>query len=72
MPLDESLRNLERFQEMVVADRRLFTQLRGTADLESFVALAVQLGAERGCGFTPETVHAAIQERRRAWLERWL
>ena len=58
MPLDESLRNLERFQEMVVADRRLFTQLRGTADLESFVALAVH--------------HLGPIVRRRAWLERWL
>lgn len=72
MPPDESRQNLERFREIVVADQQLFTQLRGTADLENFVALAVQLGAERGCRFTPETVRAAIQERRRAWLERWL
>lgn len=69
--LDER-RNLERFGEMVLADRTLHDRLRHTANQEAFVDLAVRLGAERGCIFTAPVVLAALRERRRAWLERWL
>ena len=64
--------NLERFGELVLADRELHDRLRAAANQEAFVALAVQLGAERGCAFTAPVVQAAINEKRRAWLERWL
>ena len=68
----EQRENLERFGELVLADRALHEQLRATRDVETFAALAVQLGAERGCVFTAEVVRKALSERRRAWLERWI
>jgi hypothetical protein len=64
--------NLERFGQLVLADRKLHDQLRAAPDEKAFVALAVQLGAERGCDFTAAAVEAALREHRRAWLERWL
>lgn len=64
--------NLERFGELVLADRALHDRLRATADEAAFVALAVWLGAEHGCEFTAKTVQDVLGEKRRAWLERWL
>ena len=64
--------NLERFGELVLADRELHAQLRATANEDEFIALAVRLGAERGYDFTAPTVQEAVREKRRAWLERWL
>jgi len=68
----EQRKNLERFGELVLADRSLHDQLRATAGAESFASLAVQLGAARGCVFTPDTVRDALREHRRAWRERWI
>lgn len=68
----ESRQNLERFRELVLNDASLHDELRATPDLEAFVARAVELGRERGCEFTTETVRAAVQEARRALLERWI
>lgn len=64
--------NLERFGELVLADRELHDLLRAAENVESFIALAVRLGAERGCNFTATVVRTAVNEKRRAWLERWL
>jgi hypothetical protein len=64
--------NLERFRQLVLADRDLHQQLRQTSDLDGFVALAVRLGAERACAFTEQEVRAALRECRRAWLEKWI
>jgi hypothetical protein len=64
--------NLERFRQLVLADRGLFDQLRQAGGVDGFVALAVRLGAERDCVFTEEEVRAALRECRRAWLERWI
>lgn len=68
----EQRQNLERFGELVLADRSLREKLRATRDLETFAALAVELGAERGYVFTADAVRSAVNERRRAWLERWI
>ena len=64
--------NLERFRQLVLADRGLHEQLRQAAGLDAFVELTVRLGAERDCLFTAEDVRAALRECRRAWLERWI
>jgi hypothetical protein len=64
------LRTWKRFRQVVLADRGLFEQLRQTADMDVFVALAVRLGKERDCLFTEEEVRAALRECRRVWLER--
>jgi hypothetical protein len=65
-------RNLERFGELVLADPDLHNQLRAATDLGAFAELAARLGAERECLFTAPFVQNAVQEGRRAWLERWL
>ena len=70
-PLNER-RNLERFGELVLADHELHDQLRGAVDETAFVALAIRLGAERGCDFTSSVVRDVLHEKRRDWLERWL
>jgi hypothetical protein len=67
--LDER-ENLERFGDLVLADPKLHDQLRA-ATPEDFAALAVRLGAERGCVFTAPVVADAVRERGRAWVERW-
>lgn len=70
-PSHEQL-NFARFGELVLADPELHAQLRATANEQEFVALAVRLGADRGCDFSLPVVQAAVEEKRRAWLERWL
>jgi hypothetical protein len=72
MDAPDQRRNLERFGQLVLADRELHGQLRATADEKTFVALALRLGAERGCDFTAAVVETALREQRRAWIERWL
>ena len=72
MELLDERRNLERFGELVLADHELHDQLRAAADESAFVALAIRLGAERGCDFTAPVVRDVLSEKRRAWLERWL
>jgi len=66
------LENLNRFGDLVLADRELHDALRAVPAGESFLALMVRLGAEHGCSFTAATVQAAVNEKRRAWLERWI
>jgi len=63
--------NLERFGELVLADRELYDRLR-SADMESFPALVVQLGAEHGYVFTEAVVMDELQEKRRALYEKWI
>jgi hypothetical protein len=64
--------HLERFRELVLADRALHEQLRATPNEPAFIELTVRLAAERGCELSAATLQAAIQQQRRAWLERWL
>jgi len=64
--------DLERFRQIVLEDDRLLEQLRQTSGVESFAALGVELGQQRGCAFTMDHVRAAVQEARRARLQRWI
>jgi hypothetical protein len=59
-----------RFREVVVRDEALCETLDAETDPHAFAALAQRLGAERGFSFTVEDVERAIDEGRRAWLER--
>jgi hypothetical protein len=63
---------LERFRELVFADRALHVQLRATPDEPAFIELAVRLAAERQCELKASVLQDAIIQKRRAWLERWL
>ncbi len=70
--MGEDRRELDRFCELVLENESLHDQLRATADLESFVALAVELGRQHGCAFAPAEIQELLREKRRAWLERWV
>jgi len=72
MTFEQEREQWAQFRELVLADRELHDRLRATTTQTEFVALAVQLGAERGCVFTAQWVETAVCEQRRAWLERWL
>jgi hypothetical protein len=72
MTLDGERQQLANFRERVLADPELHNRLRAAASQPEFVALAVQLGAERGCVFTASLVETALREQRRARLEQWL
>jgi hypothetical protein len=70
-PLTEA-QNLERFGELVLADSALHEQLRAAPSEAAFIELAIRLAAERGCELTASGLQIAINQKRRAWLERWL
>jgi hypothetical protein len=70
--MGEDRRELDRFCQLVLENERLHDQLCATADLESFVALAVELARQHGCNFTAAQIHELLKEKRRAWLERWV
>ena len=64
--------HLERFGELVLADSALHEQLRATPNEAAFIELAIRLAAERGCELTALGLQTAINQKRRALLERWL
>jgi hypothetical protein len=64
--------NLRDFRQMVLADRALHEQLRATSNEGEFIELAVRLAIERGCPITASALQAAVAQKRRDWLERWL
>jgi hypothetical protein len=72
MATTDERKDWERFGELVLADRELHDRLRTGVNLDAFVMLAVELGAERGCVFSAAVVEAVLLEQRSAWLERWL
>jgi predicted ribosomally synthesized peptide with nif11-like leader len=67
-----SLENFEQFRQLVLRDKALQQQLRGATERDGLVALAQQLGAERGYSFTSEDVLEALRARQREWIERWM
>jgi predicted ribosomally synthesized peptide with nif11-like leader len=67
-----SQENFEQFRQLVLQDKALQEQLRGTSDRDRLISLARQLGAERGYSFTTADVLAALQANQREWIERWL
>lgn len=64
--------SFEEFRQLVLSQPALLGQLRAAADLRSFLELTVALGAAHGYQFGVEQVQAALNESRRAWLERWV
>jgi hypothetical protein len=59
----------ERFRALVAIDDSLRDRLWEVEDSETFVALSVALGAERGMAFAPDAVRTAMAEGRRRWLD---
>jgi len=67
-----SKESFEEFSDLVLGNFDLQQKLQTPNDLESFLALTVQLGNEHGYAFTTEDVAIAYNKSRRAWFERWL
>lgn len=63
-------RQFEDFRALVLADYGLQERLRQPDDVDEFVALVVAAGRDAGFGFTGEDVKAALQQGRRATIER--
>ncbi|MFB2972698.1 Nif11-like leader peptide family natural product precursor [Aerosakkonema sp. BLCC-F183] len=57
-----SRESLEQFKEVVLKYRTLQERLKATANFDSFIALAVQMGQESGYDFSPDEVFEALQE----------
>lgn len=64
--------NLERFCGIVAGDDKLYLELLAAPDVERFADLTVELGQKHGYRFTVEAVRAALEEKRRAWLQEWV
>lgn len=64
--------NFERFTAHVLSESSLQEKLRSIVDKEAFIALAVEVGAAEGFDFTGEDVEAAMLEKKRVWIERWI
>jgi hypothetical protein len=67
-----SQEGLEKFRQLIWQEPTLQERLRATPDRASFIALTLQLGAERGYSFTVDEIEEALKASQRAWLERWI
>ncbi|AKF86395.1 hypothetical protein MFUL124B02_26195 [Myxococcus fulvus 124B02] len=67
-----SLEDFERFRVRVLEDGVLQEALQGPKDVPGFIALAIRLGAERGCHFTEAELRELIREERKRWLGTWV
>lgn len=65
-------KELERFRQLVLGDSTLLKQLWQTTETESFIALTVRLGLERGFDFTGEEVRTQMRASHLAWMQRWI
>jgi predicted ribosomally synthesized peptide with nif11-like leader len=63
-----STKELGRFYEEVIRDKRLQEQLKGAVDKNALVAQAVALGHERGFEFTPAEVEAELAKQAKGEL----
>jgi predicted ribosomally synthesized peptide with nif11-like leader len=64
--------SFEQFRQLVLQDTALQERLRCAPDRDTFLALVLRLGEERGYDFTKEDVEAAIQASQQAWRLRWI
>ncbi|MCY1003015.1 Nif11-like leader peptide family natural product precursor [Myxococcus sp. MISCRS1] len=67
-----SLEDFERFRVRVLEDGVLQEALREPKDVPGFIALAIRLGAERGCHFTEAELRELMREERKRWLGTWV
>ena len=65
-----SVQDLQRFQQIVLADAGLQGELRGCLDRARFVALVVDRAREQGCAVEVEDIDAAFDATARNWVTR--
>ena len=64
--------DLEKLRAIVFHDETLQKDLQVISDREEFIARVLEIGKERDLNFTEEDVLQAMNEQRRAWIERWI
>jgi hypothetical protein len=67
-----SAENFERFAALVLGDLALQEKVRDIDNKKVFVARMVELGGDEGFEFTAEHVVEALDEKKRAWIQRWI
>jgi ribosomal protein S18 acetylase RimI-like enzyme len=65
-------RDFERFRELVWQDESLQKKLRDIEDPQDFISMVESLGKDLRYQLTSDDVKAAMQDGRRAWVERWV
>jgi hypothetical protein len=60
------------FYEHVLADKELQEKLISIDDMEVFKQVTVELAASEGYTVSIDEISSSLQNKRRAWLERWL
>ena len=64
--------DLEKLRTIVFQDESLQKDLQAISDREEFIARVLEIGRARDLNFTEEDVLQAMNEQRRAWIERWI
>ena len=64
--------DLEKLRAIVFQDEVLQKDLRTISDRDEFVDRVLEIGKNRDLDFTEEDVLQAMNEQRRAWIERWI
>ena len=65
-----SVRDLHRFQQIVLADAGLQRELRGCLDRARFVALVVDRAREQGCTVEAADIETAFDATAHGWITR--
>lgn len=66
------IEELEKLRRTVFRDEALQKDLQAISDREEFIARVLEIGKNRDLNFTEEDVLQAMNEQRRAWIERWI
>lgn len=64
--------DLEKLRQIVFHDEILQKDLQAILDREDFIDRVLEIGRTRELNFTEEDVLQAMNEQRRAWIERWI
>ncbi|MGC5703853.1 aspartyl/asparaginyl beta-hydroxylase domain-containing protein [Pseudomonas sp. NFXW11] len=60
------------FRQWVTQDPQLCRRLQAETDTQAFIALSLELAAERGWLFDADEVRSAMSRGRRQWQQQWL
>lgn len=64
--------DLEKLRQIVFREEVLQNDLQAISDREEFISRVLEIGKQRDLNFTEEDILQAMNEQRRAWIERWI
>jgi hypothetical protein len=64
--------DLEKLRQIVFQNAALLNDLQAISDREEFIDRVLEIGRTRDLKFTKEDILQAMNEQRRAWIERWI